>query len=174
MNTPKLFSLLTATAVSLVAALPAFAQPAVLTGAEPGSRINVRSSPSTRASSPHFGLVGDRVETLQSTQGSDGYTWHYVKFASGAQGWVRGDFVNVVNYSRTTGILVAGSAGSRINVRSAPSTQAASPHYGLEGDRVRVLRKTRVADGALWYYVRFDSGAEGWVRGDLIQVYGRE
>jgi uncharacterized protein YgiM (DUF1202 family) len=172
MNTAKIFSLLTVTAVSLMAALPAFAQPARLSGAEPGSRINVRSAPSTQASSPHYGLVGDRVETLQATQGDDGYTWYYIKFGSGAQGWVRGDFVSVSNYSDLTGVL-SSSSGGRINVRSAPSTQAASPHYGVEGDRVQVLKKTRVEDGALWYFVRFDSGAEGWVRGDLIQVYSQ-
>ena len=172
MNTAKILTLLTATAVSLMAALPAFAQPARLSGAEPGSRVNVRSAPSTQASSPHYGIVGDRVETLQATQGDDGYTWYYIKFESGAQGWVRGDFVDVISSSGSTGVL-SSSSGGQINVRSAPSTQASSPHYGVEGDRVQVLRKIRVEDGALWYFVRFDSGAEGWVRGDLIQIYGQ-
>ena len=130
--------------------------------------------PRPRLTRPHYGLVGDRVETRYAAQGSDGYTWYYVEFASGARGWVRGDFVDVVNYSSTTGVLVGGSAGAQINIRSAPSTQAASPHYGVDGDRVQVLKKTRVEDGALWYFVQFDSGAEGWVRGDLIQIYGRE
>lgn len=83
-----------ATALTLSVALPASARPAMLSGSDPGSRINVRSSPSVQANSPHYGLVGDRVEVLNETQGSDGYIWCYVRFSgSGAEGWIRGDYV---------------------------------------------------------------------------------
>lgn len=162
-------SLLTATTVSLGAVLPALARPAVLTGAQPGSQVNVRSAPSTQAATPHYGLVGDRVEVLRSTQAADGYTWHYVQFASGAKGWVRADFVRLANNSPIAAILIGDQPGSRINVRSAPSTQSTSPHYGLVGDRVQILRSIRGNDGYAWHYVRFASKAEGWVRSTFVR-----
>ena len=65
--------------------------------------------------------------------------------------------------------VLSASEGSQINIRSGPSTQSSSPHYGLPGDRVEVLRSTRGEGGYTWYYVRFNvSGATGWVREDLI------
>lgn len=64
-----------------------------------------------------------------------------------------------------------GSPGSQINLRSQPSTSAASPSYGIPGDRVTILDETRGADGYTWYYVEFpQSRARGWIRGDLVQV----
>ena len=95
---PK-FALLTAIAtisLSFGTALAAFAQAATLTSNTAGSRIRVRSAPTTQASAPHYGFAGDRVQVLWSTQGRDNYTWRYVKFnQSGAEGWIRSDFVNV-------------------------------------------------------------------------------
>ena len=68
--------------------------------------------------------------------------------------------------------LRANDPGSRINIRSRPSVASSSPHYGFPGDRVTVLdRSTTTNDGYVWYRVRFvESGADGWVRGDLIAI----
>lgn len=156
-----------AVAASLCATLPAFARPATLAAQDAGSRINVRSAPSVTSSSPHYGLVGDSVEITRSTFGKDGYQWYYVQFASGAKGWVRSDFVHYDESTAQYGIL-AGKPGDRINVRSAPSTTAPSPHYGIEGDVVRVIDQKEAKDGYVWQYVQFPSGAQGWVRGDLV------
>jgi hypothetical protein len=54
--------------------------------------------------------VGDPVQLLRSTQGSDG-TWYYVKFEkSGAEGWIRGDFINTAG--RATPLSSQASASS--------------------------------------------------------------
>ncbi|ABW26251.1 SH3 domain-containing protein [Acaryochloris marina] len=92
--THRALSVLSISFMSLMAAAPVFAAPAYLVG-QPGGRINVRSSPSTSASSPHYGIVGDRVQVIDATYSDDGYHWYYVEFTSGARGWVRGDLVNV-------------------------------------------------------------------------------
>jgi hypothetical protein len=69
-------------------------QASQLIAAQPGARINLRSQPSTDSTAKGYGLVGDPVMLLRSTQGSDG-TWYYVKFEqSGAEGWIRSDFIN--------------------------------------------------------------------------------
>lgn len=83
--------------------VPAYAQaainrPATLVGQQPGSRVNIRSSPSTSAPIKHYGLVGDSVVVLQEIDGTDSYTWYLVKFPiSQATGWVRGDLVALAN-----------------------------------------------------------------------------
>lgn len=88
-------------ALSLGAATSALAQSAVLISRDASSRINVRSQPSTQARSPHYGFAGDRVQVLWSTEGSDRQLWRYVKFnRSGAEGWVRSDFVNVAGAAK--------------------------------------------------------------------------
>lgn len=69
-------------------------QASQLIAAQPEARINLRSQPSTDSPAKGYGLVGDPVMLLRSTQGSDG-TWYYVKFEkSGAEGWIRSDFIN--------------------------------------------------------------------------------
>lgn len=69
--------------------------------------------------------------------------------------------------------LRASDPGSRINVRSEPTIDSPSPHYGLPGDKVEVLRCVEDRDihgsGLNWCDVRFvQSGAMGWVRSDFI------
>jgi SH3-like domain-containing protein len=169
MNLKRFFlPILTGATLTFGFALPALAVPATLVGDQPGSRINVRSTPSLNASSPHYGLVGDRVEVLRS-ETVNGFPWRYVRFGSGAEGWVRGDFVRLSPVNQSA-LLIGNEPGSRINVRSAPSLNASSPHYGLVGDRVTVIRFTTGAAGDRWYYIRFSSGAEGWVRADFVQI----
>lgn len=171
-------AVLTATVSTLSQVRPAAARPAALMAQEAGSRINVRSAPSTRATAAHYGVVGDRVEVMSQVIGSDDYSWSYVQFASGAKGWVRGDFIRytegTANYAFLLGqdgrVPSAGETRQRINVRSAPSIKAASPHYGLTGDIVQVLTQKTGSDGYSWRYVQFPSGAKGWVRGDLVQA----
>lgn len=78
---------------TLALAGPALAEMGTLRGS-PGSQINLRSQPSTRASSPSYGIPGDRVNILNETRGTDGYVWYYVEFPqSRARGWVRGDLL---------------------------------------------------------------------------------
>lgn len=92
--TRRALSVISISFMSLIAAIPAFAAPAYLVG-QPGGRINVRSAPSTSSSTPHYGIVGDRVQVIDATYSDDGYHWYYVEFPSGARGWIRGDLVNV-------------------------------------------------------------------------------
>lgn len=162
------FSICAATVATAAAALPSMAMPATLIARETGSRINVRSAPTTTAKAPHYGVSGDRIEVTRAVMGQDNFRWNYVKFASGAAGWVRSDFVSY-NREAEFGIL-AGNPGDRINIRSAPSTKANAPNYGLQGDVVQMVRQTRGSDGYTWHFVQFTSGAQGWVRGDLIQA----
>lgn len=67
---------------------------AQLIAAQPEAQINLRSQPTTSSSSKGYGLVGDPVQLMRSADRSDG-TWYFVKFEkSGAEGWIRGDFIN--------------------------------------------------------------------------------
>lgn len=68
---------------------------------QPGSQINLRSQPTTSSDARGYGLVGDPVMLLRSTTASDG-TWYFVKFdKSGAEGWIRGDFINTEGRATT-------------------------------------------------------------------------
>lgn len=67
--------------------------------------------------------------------------------------------------------LVANDPASEIRVRANPTVQANVSHIGFAGDRVEVVKQSRGADGYTWNYVKFDrSGAQGWVRSDLIRL----
>ncbi|MGD1898698.1 MAG: protein kinase [Phormidesmis sp.] len=63
-----------------------------------------------------------------------------------------------------------GAPTEQIDVYSAPSANANSPHYGVGGDTVQILSVERGEDGADWYNVAFASGAVGWVRADRVQL----
>ncbi len=50
--------------MSIPAAAPVFAAPAHLVRSQSGSRVNIRSGPSTSTYSPHYGLVGVALGSL--------------------------------------------------------------------------------------------------------------
>ncbi|MEB3292659.1 MAG: SH3 domain-containing protein [Synechococcales bacterium] len=102
-------SLFYAAFLGIISALPTVAAPAILHGNEPGSKVNIRTEPTTEASLAHYGLVGDRVEMLREVKGGDGYTWYYIRFnQSGAEGWVRGDLVRFVPKKLRAGRITEG------------------------------------------------------------------
>ena len=69
-------------------------QAAQLIASQPGSQINLRLQPTTASDTRGYGVIGDPVQLLRSAEASDG-TWYFVKFdESGAEGWIRGDFIN--------------------------------------------------------------------------------
>jgi hypothetical protein len=66
----------------------------VLTANDANARINLRETPSANGKYLGYGLIGDRVQAIDQTT-ADGYTWYKVQFPkSGAQGWIRGDFIS--------------------------------------------------------------------------------
>jgi SH3-like domain-containing protein len=162
--------------LSIGMAMPSFARPATLFALDANSRINVRSAPTTTAKTPHYGVVGDRIELLRTVIQPDQYAWNYVRFQrSGAEGWVRADFIRYTDndthrYAILGETTATGQRSDRINIRTTPSTQATAQHFGLTGDIVKVLSQTEAQDGYVWHQVEFPSGAKGWVRGDLVQM----
>lgn len=71
----------------------------------------------------------------------------------------------------TTGLILV-APGTQANIREAPSTSSRIRHYGMGGDRVNILNQTKAPDG-FTYFVEFpNSGARGWIRGDLLALNG--
>lgn len=75
--------------------------------------------------------------------------------------------------ARGVSTLTASDPNARINVRSQPTINSSSPHYGLPGDKVTVIRCVQDQDTASsdlnWCNVQFvQSKATGWVRSDFI------
>ncbi|MBP0013394.1 MAG: SH3 domain-containing protein [Roseofilum sp. SBFL] len=67
----------------------------VILSGMPSRQIDIYAQPTTRSNSPHYGLGGDRVKSLEQVEGDDGYTWYFVRFPSDATGWVRSDFIRL-------------------------------------------------------------------------------
>ncbi len=89
-------------AIPLIQAVAA--QDGVLSARDPKSQINLRESPDPNSQRLGYGLVGDRVEVLEQVPGADDYTWYRVRFyQSGAEGWIRNDFVQIVPGSSNAG-----------------------------------------------------------------------
>lgn len=98
----RLLSAISISFLSLIATAPAFAVPGFIGGRQLGSKVNIRSAPSSSSQAIHYGLVGDPVNVTQAVHGSDGYPWAHVQFSSGAQGWVRGDLVYIQQQQSST------------------------------------------------------------------------
>jgi hypothetical protein len=59
-------------------------------------RINLRTGPGTVNKAAGYGVNGDRVQVLDSSQDSGGYSWYKVSFPkSGAIGWVAAQLIKV-------------------------------------------------------------------------------
>ena len=154
----------------------------VVTLASQGAdRIDVYEQPSVSSNSPHYGVPGDRVLSTAKLSNASG-DWNFVRFESGAEGWVPARFITMAPPSEVQPPEVqppkeplpayaqlAGSApGRSIWVFAEPSAQSDTPHYGLSGDRVALLDRVNGDDGLTWYQVEFESGAVGWVPSDFM------
>ncbi|HEY9762148.1 MAG TPA: SH3 domain-containing protein [Trichocoleus sp.] len=90
---------------------------ATLVAQDAQAQINLRSQPNAQSKAKGYGLVGDGVKLLKAAEGDDQLTWYYVRFnESGAEGWIRGDFID------TSG-----------RVQAAPQTTAKSSTGQCEG-----------------------------------------
>lgn len=67
-----------------------------------------------------------------------------------------------------TAFLNTSESGVPVNIRATASTSAQVQSTGFAGDRVQIANQAQGDDGYTWYEVRLESGATGWVRGDLI------
>jgi Bacterial SH3 domain len=71
------------------------------------------------------------------------------------------------------GELAAQDAKAQVNLRSLANTQAELVAMGRVGDRVQIISTMNSKDGQTWYRVKvLRTGQIGWVRGDLIKVFG--
>ncbi|MEP0983158.1 SH3 domain-containing protein [Leptolyngbya sp. AS-A5] len=43
-------------------------------------------------------------------------------------------------------------------------------HYGITGDVVQILGEKQGDDSQIWYQVKFQSGATGWVNGQFVAI----
>jgi hypothetical protein len=83
---------------------------------------------------------------------------------------IRGPFITGMIYPNAPAQLIAKQPKARINVRQEPGENEKIAHYGLAGDRVKMMYSRRDEAGKMWYQVKFEtSGAEGWVRGDFVR-----
>jgi hypothetical protein len=131
-----------------------------LRASDPRARINLRNEPNTQAPLRGFGAVGDQVAVLNSSTGADGLVWLYVLFpASGAEGWIRSDFVD--------------SAAAQPN----PSRSNA-PAVALERDEaLRLIERWLAAKGRI-FAPPFDTSAmagvvgQGPLRHDITKANG--
>lgn len=70
----------------------------ILTARDSKAQINVRDGPGMNYSNRHYGVAGDKVDIIASANSNDGLVWYQVKFqVSGAEGWVRNDFIQLGN-----------------------------------------------------------------------------
>ncbi len=60
------------------------------------ARVNVREEPGEKSPIAHYGVAGDKLMLMASRRDAGEKIWYQVKFVgSGAEGWVRSDFVGV-------------------------------------------------------------------------------
>jgi outer membrane biosynthesis protein TonB len=71
------------------------------------------------------------------------------------------------------GELTASDRDALINVRTSANTEAEIIETRPVGDRVEVLTLTKSNEGSIWYKIKVpQTGTTGWVRGDLIKIFG--
>jgi len=147
--------------------LPAMGRPATVT-----SRSNLRTGASLTASVEEILPIDSNVEVLNITVGDDGNYWYYVQpqVEGTLSGWIRGDLVRF-KPSNKRYATIAGSQGSKINVRSSPNLKSKVVHNGLSGDLVTVEDSYKQAGQYSWYRIKFPNNVTGWVREDLLSLW---
>ncbi len=100
-----------------------------------GSQINLRSQPTTQSTAQGYGLGGDPITLLRLAEGEGGLSWYYVNFAgsgSGAEGWVRGDFVDTSDQAAVPEPDSESAPGTAPGVSPSPCGDANRPEAFFE------------------------------------------
>ena len=129
------------------------------------NRIHLRQQPSTDASSLGLYFTGTLVQCLSDPSAQ----WTYVSIGSQA-GYMMSRYLRsdaAVDSRQPLG-LAHSSTGSRVNVRSAPTTEADLLWSAEENDAFTVLGET--VNG--WYCVQ-SGDSVGYIRSDLLTITDR-
>ncbi len=100
-----------------------------------GSQINLRSQPTTQSEAKGYGLGGDQITLLRLAEGEGGFSWYYVKFSqSGAEGWVRGDFIDTSGQAANPapGLAPDPAPGTNPGISTGPCGEANRPEAFFE------------------------------------------
>ena len=89
----RVLPVVTISLLSLMAATRVFAVPGYPTERQSKSENNIRSTPKASSSNAHDGSMSDLIQVINFFDGDGGYDWYYVRFPSGAHGWIRGEYV---------------------------------------------------------------------------------
>lgn len=135
--------------------------------------VNVRQSPYLYSPSIAAVAKGTAVEVLsEKAYESDGYHWSKIRTASGTEGWVAAQFLNVSltstpSQSPPAPVVKVGKRqikGSNVNLRQSPSTRGALVTQLSQGHQVFLLSMNKQrADGHDWYQIQTSDGKVGWV-----------
>lgn len=162
-----------------------------------GNKVNLRTSPRTKAKSVKQLNAGHPVSISKLSDENDGM-WCLVKTASGSEGWVKSDYLTLSNninrtdqersnrkYNLPANGVVANilTPGDMLNIRNIPSLNAPKVLAQIElGEQVQVLEIFAESERD-WYRIRcetmiylpeeetdYDVEIEGWVNGRYINI----
>jgi|GEM_PF-5902368 len=160
---------------------------AEVTAADPSIAINVREQPSTSSKAVLAVKPGEKAEILEQRLGEDTYTWYKLKFPDqGAEGWMRGDFVQVNEVNATPPEAKTPSSASQplnpgsitapsdiaVVLQAKPAQKTETEYRVMSGQKVEISQMTKGEDGLAWYAVQLidNNEAKGWVRGDQVRL----
>lgn len=127
-------------------------------------RLNIRSGPGTTYASVGSLAAGASV-TITERKTVGGREWGKME-----KGWVCMDYVSLDSETEnSTAETVKGTVsteGSKLRIRTAPSTASAIAGYLSDGDRVEILEKKTV-NGTVWGRV-----SKGWISLDYVKLDG--
>ena len=122
-----------------------------------GTRVNLRSSPSTQSNILTRLDEGVPIDIIQSTNKNDG-TWYLVKTQSG-QGWINGKYVQRRLGSKGShGGDFMQIKGTNVNLRSSPNARSSRVAVLNTGNLVEVVDRK-----SAWVQVYTLKGEKGWI-----------
>lgn len=138
-----------------------------------GDSVNMRSGPGTEYNKLGSYNTGTSVEILDTVTNSSGETWYQVEIlSSGATGYIRSDFITVINKSEESptthyingdGVRLRGGAGTDFDEIDKFDTGTSVKLLGVYANASNAEEK--------WYNVKIIStGDEGYIRSDFIKI----
>lgn len=128
-----------------------------------GSRVNLRSGPSTNSKSLALLSKGALVALLAKQPG-----WAKVQSDPGQQGWMACRYLSLPKFHHWKAVGRGWINANSVNIRAGPSTEDLIKGKTNKGTPVKILNKM-----GKWCYVRFNSPTEGWVADWLINLDGK-
>lgn len=132
--------------------------------------VNIREKPSILGKVLLVAPNNTSLELIGEQNINNNYSWERVKLSYGVEGWIADKFLTSQKVELNEPLVEKSVIGSRVNIRSLPTTKSKIIKKATSGTRLKVFTKPIMHQGFKWVHVYLEDGQTGWAASRFLSA----